>query len=178
MTTTTDPSSTAPPSTIPDTRDTSYSDRALELKRLVKSLLLNFLELTGVLSCQPAHADAKIEDIRTLFINIHHALNEYRPHQARESAAEMMQEHLDRTRRETVAIRSQVDKARRVLEGLGSLTVPEGVSAAAAAAAAAAVLEDTKVEGSGVGVGREGGWEEMRREREKELWKATDVAFA
>lgn len=33
----------------------------------------------------------------------------------------MMQDHLDRTRTETAAIRTQVDKARKVLEGLGSL---------------------------------------------------------
>ncbi|EGR44667.1 uncharacterized protein TRIREDRAFT_82125 [Trichoderma reesei QM6a] len=102
-------------------KDVKHYDRAFELKRLVKSLLLNFLELNGVLARNPADAEAKILDIRTLFINIHHILNEYRPHQARESAIEMMQDHLDRTRTETAAIRTQVDKARKVLEGLGSL---------------------------------------------------------
>ncbi|KAH0489707.1 hypothetical protein TgHK011_010125 [Trichoderma gracile] len=102
-------------------KDAKHYDRAFELKRLVKSLLLNFLELNGVLARNPADAEAKILDIRTLFINIHHILNEYRPHQARESAIEMMQDHLDRTRTETAAIRTQVDKARKVLEGLGSL---------------------------------------------------------
>lgn len=151
-----DPSSTAAitPSEIP------YSDRALELKRLVKSLLLNFLELTGVLASTPSHAEAKIDDIRTLLINIHHALNEYRPHQARESAAEMMQEHLDRTRRETVAIRSQVDKARRVLEGLGSLSVP----------AALPVAPSTNE-------GGEGDWKTAQGDRDAELWKTMDVIF-
>lgn len=62
-----------------------------------------------------------MQDLRTLFINIHHILNEYRPHQARESAIELMQDHLDRTRTETVTIRTQVDKAKRILEGLGSM---------------------------------------------------------
>ncbi|KAL7920291.1 MED7 domain-containing protein [Trichoderma austrokoningii] len=101
--------------------DAKHYDRAFELKRLAKSLLLNFLELTGVLARSPADAEAKIKDLRTIFINMHHILNEYRPHQARESAIEMMQDHLDRTRTETAAIRTQVDKARKVLEGLGSL---------------------------------------------------------
>lgn len=74
-----------------------------------------------MLARSPADAEAKIKDLRTIFINMHHILNEYRPHQARESAIEMMQDHLDRTRTETAAIRTQVDKARKVLEGLGSL---------------------------------------------------------
>jgi mediator of RNA polymerase II transcription subunit 7 len=104
-----------------DAKDAKHYDRAFELKRLAKSLLLNFLELTGVMARSPADAEAKIKDLRTIFINMHHILNEYRPHQARESAIEMMQDHLDRTRTETAAIRTQVDKARKVLEGLGSL---------------------------------------------------------
>lgn len=165
-TTTTDPSST----TANNTKYIPYSDRALELKRLVKSLLLNFLELTGVLASSPAHAEAKIDDIRTLLINVHHALNEYRPHQARESAAEMMQEHLDRTRRETVAIRSQVDKARRVLEGLGSLTVPPP----SLLPQAGGDREDRA--GGSVG-GGEVDWKSVREEREAELWKTMDAAF-
>lgn len=36
-----------------------------------------------------------------------------------------MQSNLDRTRAETAAIRAQVDKAKRVLEGLGSLDTPK-----------------------------------------------------
>ncbi|RMJ09944.1 hypothetical protein BHE90_014002 [Fusarium euwallaceae] len=114
------------PSTTPsDSKDVKHFDRAFELKRLAKSLLLNFLELTGTLAQNPEQAEAKVQDLRTLFINFHHILNEYRPHQARESVIALMQEHLDRTRTETMAIRTQVDKARRVLDGLGSLSVPD-----------------------------------------------------
>ncbi|EHK26829.1 uncharacterized protein TRIVIDRAFT_187825 [Trichoderma virens Gv29-8] len=102
-------------------KDAKHYDRAFELKRLTKSLLLNFLELVGTMTRNAADAEAKVADVRTILINIHHILNEYRPHQARESAIEMMQDHLDRTRTETAAIRTQVDKARKVLEGLGSL---------------------------------------------------------
>ncbi|KAI9150269.1 LOW QUALITY PROTEIN: Mediator of RNA polymerase II transcription subunit 7 [Paramyrothecium foliicola] len=143
-------------------KDAKHYDRALELKRLAKSLLLNFLELTGVLSRNPGFAEAKMADLRTLFINMHHILNEYRPHQARESAIEMMQEHLDHTRAETVAIRTQVDKARRVLEGLGSLSVaprPEGEAAVG-----------NKEEGG------EGG-DALALKREAEVWAAVDAMF-
>ncbi|CAH0051244.1 unnamed protein product [Clonostachys solani] len=155
----------ATPSSL-DRRDVPRADHALELKRLIKSLLLNFLELAGTLSINPGDGLAKAEDLNTLLFNIHHALNEYRPHQARESAAELMQEHLDRTRRETTAVRSQVEKARRVLEGLGSLTIPaEAVRGAAAAAGedAAQVAEELKA---------------LDKRRDAELWAATDAAFA
>ncbi|VUC38242.1 unnamed protein product [Clonostachys rosea] len=153
----------ATPSSL-DRKDIPHADHALELKRLVKSLLLNFLELAGTLSINPGDAAAKVDDLNTLLFNIHHALNEYRPHQARESAAELMQEHLDRTRRETTAIRSQVEKARRVLEGLGSLTIPaEAVRGAEAGEDAAQVAEELKA---------------LDRRRDAELWAATDAAFA
>ena len=69
-------------------------------------------------------AEPKIADLRTLFINFHHALNEYRPHQARESLIALMQDQLDRKRAETQANRAAADSAARVLEGLASLEVP------------------------------------------------------
>lgn len=69
-------------------------------------------------------AHAKVADLSTLFINFHHILNEYRPHQARESAMALMQSRLDQMRDETAAVRAQVDKTKRVLEGLTSIEVP------------------------------------------------------
>ncbi|KAI8631220.1 MED7-domain-containing protein [Xylariaceae sp. FL1651] len=109
-------------------QDGKHFDRATILKRLAKSLLLNFLELTGLLATSPEAAEEKITDIRDLFINFHHLINEYRPHQARESLISMMQSQLDRTRAETNAIRDAKDKAERVLEGLSSLTIEDQVN--------------------------------------------------
>ncbi|KAK3503388.1 mediator of RNA polymerase II transcription subunit 7 [Neurospora crassa] len=96
----------------------------LHLKRLSKSLLLNFLELLGIMSLDPAAGSQKAADLRTLFLNFHHVLNEYRPHQAREQLIQLMQERLDQTRAETAANRAVAEKARRVLEGLGSVEMP------------------------------------------------------
>lgn len=106
-------------------QDGKHFDRATILKRLAKSLILNFLELVGVLGINPADAEEKITDIRDILLNIHHLINEYRPHQARESLIALMQAHLDRTRAETNAIRDAKEKVERLLEGLGSLKMDE-----------------------------------------------------
>lgn len=73
----------------------------------------------------------KVKDIRDLFYNFHHLINEYRPHQARESLIATMQAQLDRLRAETTAIRDSKEKVERMLEGLGSLKIDQEEVAAA-----------------------------------------------
>lgn len=99
-------------------------ERALNLKRLAKSVLLNFLELIGAASINPEGILDKAADIQTILFNMHHGINEYRPHQARESLIQTMQTRLDQIRAETAAVNAVTDKAKRVLEGLGSIEVP------------------------------------------------------
>jgi mediator of RNA polymerase II transcription subunit 7 len=57
------------------------SDRTIELCTLTKSALLNYLELVGIMGVDPAGWTEKIGYIRIIFVNMHHLLNEYRPHQ-------------------------------------------------------------------------------------------------
>lgn len=120
-------------------------ERALNLKRLAKSVLLNFLELIGAASINPEGILEKAGDIQTILFNMHHGINEYRPHQARESLIQTMQTRLDQIRAETAAVNAVTDKAKRVLEGLGSIEVP-APSKASLAQAHAAGSEDVAYE--------------------------------
>lgn len=70
-----------------------HFERRRELKKLNHSLLVNFLDLLDLLvHCpdSPKRAE-KVEDLSLLFIHIHHLLNEFRPHQARETLRVMME---------------------------------------------------------------------------------------
>lgn len=74
--------------------------RIEELKKMTKSVLLNFLELVGVIAENPEQAAKKIEHIRTILINIHHLLNSYRVHQSRETLILRLQERISQTQDE------------------------------------------------------------------------------
>lgn len=100
-------------------------NHAYYLLKISKSLLLNFLEFVGVLSVAPEQFESKVEDLRNLFINAHHLLNLYRPHQARESLIMMMEEQLDRTREEI----REMDKVKADIEGTLEQLKAEGIDA-------------------------------------------------
>lgn len=119
------PPSSPSPGAHPSSSKAQHHDRAFILKRLAKSLLLNFLELVGIMSIEPSQYQEKIEDLKTLAINFHHLLNEYRPHQARESLILMMQDQLERSRAETEGILKMKGEVEGLLEGLGSAGLVE-----------------------------------------------------
>ncbi|KAK2745172.1 Mediator of RNA polymerase II transcription subunit 7 [Onygenales sp. PD_40] len=94
------------------------------LLKISKSLLLNFLEFVGVLSLCPEQFESKVQDIRNLFVNAHHLLNLYRPHQARESLIMMMEEQLERSREEI----REMDRVKEKVQGFLEQLEAEGVS--------------------------------------------------
>ncbi len=86
-------------------------ERIKELKKLTMSLLLNFLELVGLLSKNPQYAFNKINNIQIILINLHHLLNSYRLHQSRESLILRIEEKI-RKDQETI------DKIERTCENV------------------------------------------------------------
>ncbi|KAM3613076.1 uncharacterized protein V6R79_019716 [Siganus canaliculatus] len=68
-------------------------DHKGELKKLNMSILVNFLDLLDILIKSPGSIkrEEKLEDLKLLFVHLHHLINEYRPHQARETLRVMME---------------------------------------------------------------------------------------
>ncbi|EEB07745.1 mediator complex subunit Med7 [Schizosaccharomyces japonicus yFS275] len=88
-----------------------------ELKRLSRSLMLNFLELLGIMAKAPDQFPTKTENMRVILLNIHHLINEYRPHQARESLIVLLEKQLssiqnncDDLRQKNETLKSTLDK--------------------------------------------------------------------
>ena len=94
-----------------------HFDRRKELRKLNHSLLVNFLDLldTLVLCPDSPKRTEKVDDLSLLFFHIHHLLNEFRPHQARETLRVMME--LQKQQRNETAIRFQkhLDKVSEIL---------------------------------------------------------------
>ncbi|CAK7264049.1 Mediator of RNA polymerase II transcription subunit 7 [Sporothrix epigloea] len=127
----------------------AHVSKVFELKKLSKSLLLNFLELAGILAVNPRGAADKLADLQTIFFNMHQHINEWRPHQTREALISMLQAQLERTRNETRALHEVTDSVRKTLVALADLKDPlEGtVDAGMAAKSEAAVSQSTPAAG-------------------------------
>lgn len=102
----------------PDDPDLNH---AVLLSKLTKSLLLNFLEMTSVLSLDPTKYEEKVGDIRQLVLNIHVVINMYRPHQARESVKEMLEGFLEDGQREMEECDRLKSRAEELLDDIGKL---------------------------------------------------------
>lgn len=82
------------------------------------SILVNFLDLIELLvkfPDSPRRAE-KIDDLTQLFVHIHHLINEFRPHQARETLRVMME--LQKRQRHETATRFQkhLEKVRDIVK--------------------------------------------------------------
>jgi mediator of RNA polymerase II transcription subunit 7 len=99
-------------------------NHAVLLSKLTKSLLLNFLELTSILSLDPTKHEEKMADIRQLVLNIHVVINIYRPHQARESVKEMLMGILEDGQREIDECDRLKERVDEFLQDMGTAGAP------------------------------------------------------
>ncbi|CAO1425718.1 unnamed protein product [Diamesa serratosioi] len=103
-----------------------HFDRKKELKKLNHSLLVNFLDLIDLLILSPdsPKRTEKIDDLTLLFVHIHHLLNEYRPHQARETLRVLM-DLQKRQRLETAKrFNFHLEKVREIVNNAFSTLLP------------------------------------------------------
>ena len=94
-------------------------DHKRELKKMNASILVNFLDLLDVLVRCPdtQKREEKCADIAMLFIQMHHLINELRPHQARETIRVTL-ECQKRTRNQlTSRLIKQIERVNEMVSG-------------------------------------------------------------
>ncbi len=148
----------------------AHASKVFELKKLSKSLLLNFLELAGILAMNPSDAANKLADLQTIFFNMHQHINEWRPHQTREALITLLQSQLERTRNETRALHEATDSVRRTLVGLAKVEDPIEGSASVGDGA-------DKSRATNVTPAKTMALESTERIKESQMWKALDETF-
>ncbi|KAG7193898.1 Mediator of RNA polymerase II transcription subunit 7 [Scheffersomyces spartinae] len=102
-----------------DDDDTISSKQKIEeLHKLMDSLLVNFLELIGVMSVNPSEFHLKIEDLKLILININHLLNSYRPHQTRETLIMLLRKQIESKKKDITEIEDTSNKIKQKIASL------------------------------------------------------------
>ncbi|KAL9021810.1 MAG: hypothetical protein Q9185_001045 [Variospora sp. 1 TL-2023] len=102
-----------PPSADAIPKDPPDPHRLLQTTR---QLLVAFLSLTHSLATDPDTWAPKWDEMKALFSEAHAIVNEYRPHQARETLIHMMEEQMEKCKLETKACKEACEKVEKVLE--------------------------------------------------------------
>jgi len=109
------------PPTDSSSSASATADRQRYLFRFLRSILIAYIELLGIVAVNPTseHKEQKLRDILTMVTNMHALINEYRPHQARETLILEMERQVARKKREIEGVRKMKDRVSEVLEGFG-----------------------------------------------------------
>merc|ERR1712098_1002281 len=93
-------------------------NRRKELSKLNHSILVNFLDLIDILIKCPESPkrEEKIEDINLIFIHMHHLINEFRPHQARETLRVMLMVQRRKRTQFTAKFKEQLEKVESIIQ--------------------------------------------------------------
>lgn len=105
----------------PSSSNWSSVDRQKYLFRFVRSIIVSYIELLGIVAQDPmcAAREQKLRDILTLALNMHALINEYRPHQARETLIREMERQVERKRAEVEGVKKMKERVQEVLDGFG-----------------------------------------------------------
>ncbi|KAJ4350036.1 Mediator of RNA polymerase II transcription subunit 7 [Didymosphaeria variabile] len=139
----------------PSSSNWSSLDRQAYLFRFLRSIILSYIELLGTVAQDPMSnaRDEKLKDVLTLALNMHALVNEYRPHQARETLIREMERQVERKRAEVEGVERMAERVKEVLEGF-----KKGI-----------------VEGKGESESVEDvSDEERQKERQREMWDVMD----
>lgn len=95
-----------------------------ELRSLNGELQLHILELADILIERPSQYARRVEEISTVFKNLHHLLNSLRPHQARATLIHILELQIERRKQAVEDINRRREEARRILnESLATLDI-------------------------------------------------------
>lgn len=85
---------------------------------LARSMLTTFLALAGILSVNPELQEEKMTDLQAIVYNLHDIINQYRPHQARESLILMMEERVEKMKGEIQKVDQAKESVAKLLQEL------------------------------------------------------------
>lgn len=100
---------------------TANIDRQAYLNRFNRSLIIEHIRLLGIMALDPTSPGKNevLKHILNLVCNMHGLINEYRPHQARETLIRIMEEQVARKKREIEGVKQMKEKVVGVLDGFG-----------------------------------------------------------
>ncbi|KAF2825389.1 mediator of RNA polymerase II transcription subunit 7 [Ophiobolus disseminans] len=144
------------PPTDSSSSASASTDRQRYLFRFLRSILIAYIELLGIVAVNPVsdHKEQKLRDILTMVTNMHALINEYRPHQARETLILEMEKQVKRKKMEIEGVKKMKDRVAEVLEGFGREVPGEKVEKS----------EENTVRNE----------EERRKDAQRHMWRAMD----
>ena len=144
------------PPTDASSSASASTDRQRYLFRFLRSILVAYIELLGIVAVNPTseHKEEKLRNILTMVTNMHALINEYRPHQARETLIIEMEKQVARKKKEIEGVKKMKDRVTEVLEGFGKDVPGERVEKS----------EDVVITSEA----------ERKREAQRHMWHALD----
>lgn len=108
-------------STSSSQTSTATLDRQRYLFRFNRSLIIAYVELLGIIAVNPTadQKEERLKDILTMVTNMHALINEYRPHQARETLIREMERQVERKKSEIEGVKKMKARVQEALDGFG-----------------------------------------------------------